>query len=635
MNSTKSLLFCSAIPSLFCRTLRDWNKNSCLFARRINYMEKPGLAKMACLLLVFCAVTTIVSPAQTFSTLVDFNGTDGANPSYVSLVQGTDGNLYGTTSGGGANSDGTVSKITPTGTLTTLYSFCSQTNCADGSIPEGGLVQGSDGNFYGTTNRGGAGICTEGCGTIFKITPKGTLTTLHAFCPLAGFACPDGSYPEAALVQGTDGNFYGTTFTGGCVTQNRFECVVAGEGTVFKITPQGTLTHLYTFCSASGCTDGAYPVAGLVQGTDGNFYGTTYQGGGLNSGTVFKITPAGALTTLYSFCSQTNCTDGSTPYGALVQGTDGNFYGTTSQGGTHTCGDPFGDVFGCGTVFKITPAGTLTTLYNFCSQTNCTDGSGPSAGLVQATDGNFYGTASVSGDPNCGTMFTFGCGTVFKITPAGTLTALYSFQASTDGAVPYGGLVQATNGNFYGTTNVAGDPTCNGDQGCGSIFSESVGLGAFVETRPTSGPEGAKIGILGQGFTSSSVVKFGGVQAETVTVTGTTFLKATVPAGALTGPVTVTTGATKLTSNHTFHVMPQVKSFTPSDGPEGTVVTITGTGLKQTRTVTFDGVKAAAHTVESDTEVKATVPTGAKTGKIAITTLGGTGTSAASFTVTE
>ena len=328
------------------------------------------------------------------------------------------------------------------------------------------------------------------------------------------------------------------------------------------------------------------------------------------------------LTTLYSFCSQTNCADGATP-NAVVQGTDGNFYGTTYVGGTSTCSG------GCGTIFKITPKGTLATLYSFCSQTNCTDGVSPTAGLVQGTDGNFYGTTYAGGTSIC----FGGCGTVFKITSGGTLTTLYSFEGGIDGSEPRGGLVQATNGSLYGTTEFAGDLTCDSGLGCGTVFSPYVGLGSFVETRPTSGIEGAKIGVLGQGFDSSSVVKFGGVQAKTVTTTGTTFLTATVPAGALTGSVTVTTGSTKLTSNHTFRVTPQVKSFTPSDGAEGTVVTITGTGLKQTRTVTFDGVEAAAHTVESDTEITATVPTGAKTGKIAITTLGGTATSATSFTI--
>jgi uncharacterized repeat protein (TIGR03803 family) len=337
----------------------------------MSQMGKLSIAKMASIVFVFCAAAAIVSPAQTFRTLLDFNGTDGYNPYYVSPVQGTDGNFYGTTNQGGGTNDGTVFKVTPAGVLTTLYNFCSETNCTDGDYPVAGLVQGTDGNFYGTTSQGGASAAPRG--TIFKITSAGTLTTLHSFCVLLGSDCPDGADPQAALVQGSDGNFYGTTYQGGCVTYSRFGCLLGNYGTVFKITPAGVLTTLYTFCSASACTDGSNPVAGLVQGSDGNFYGTTSTGGGTNYGTVFKITAAGKLTTLYSFCSATNCTDGLYPFVGLVQGTDGNFYGTTTGGG---------DAAG-GTAFKITPAGTLTTLYNFCSETDCTDGDYPIAGLVQ------------------------------------------------------------------------------------------------------------------------------------------------------------------------------------------------------------------------------------------------------------
>jgi large repetitive protein len=394
-------------------------------------------SKIIFLVSVLCAAIAIASPAQTFETpLVSFNGTNaGGSLPQAGLVQGTDGNFYGTTTG---PHFGTVFKMTPSGTLTTLYSFCSQNGCTDGTVPQAVLVQGTDGNFYGTTAIGGA----NGYGTVFKMTPSGTLTTLYSFCPQTG--CTDGKNPQAGLVQGTDGNFYGTTASGGGANN---------YGTVFKITPSGTLTSLYSFCSQSGCTDGVIPVAGLVQGTDGNFYGTTYYGGagGANNvlppgaapgdGTVFKITPSGTLTTLYSFCPQTGCTDGKNPQAGLVQGTDGNFYGTTSEGGANNYG----------TVFKITPSGTLTTLYSFCSQGGCTDGEAPYAGLIQGTDGNFYGTTLVAGANNYGTAF--------KITPSGTLTTLYSFcsqSGCTDGGYVYAGLVQGTDGNFYGTTEIGG-----------------------------------------------------------------------------------------------------------------------------------------------------------------------------------
>jgi len=213
---------------------------------------------------------------------------------------------------------------------------------------------------------------------------------------------------------------------------------------IVNASPAQILTTLYSFCSQDNCADGAGPYAGLVQSTDGNFYGITWVGGAYNQGTVFKITFSGTLSTLYSFCSQANCADGANPAGGLVQANDGNFYGTTADGGDRSNCYP-----GCGTVFKITSGGTLTTLHSF----DGTDGSYPTAGLVQSTDGNIYGTTDYGGaSDNC----TFGCGTVFKITPSGTLTALHSFSGS-DGYYP-GGLVQASDGNFYGTT-VGGNGT--------------------------------------------------------------------------------------------------------------------------------------------------------------------------------
>src|SRR5271167_3334981 len=429
-------------------------------------------------LAMFCAATAIASPAQTFNTLVNFAGTNGASPNGP-LVQGTDGNLYGTTSQGGATGGcgygcGTVFKMTPSGKLTTLYSFCAGGgSCADGSLPFAGLVQATDGNFYGTTNLGGAaGSCSGyGCGTVFKITPAGTLTTLYSFCSQPN--CADGAQSSAGLVQATDGNFYGTTIGGGA----------KGFGTVFKITPSGMLTTLHSFCAGGyPCADGADPEAVLVQATDGNFYGTTSKGGSASGGgTVFKITPSGTLTTLYIFCSQGDCSDGYQPYAGLVQATDGNFYGTTSAAGGANGG---------GTVFKITPSGMLTTIYDFCSQQNCLDGDQSYAGLVFATDGKFYGTTSNDG--------ANGEGTIFKITQNGTLTALYNFcsqQNCTDGYESQSGLVQGTDGSFYGTTFAGG---ANGD---GTVFSLSAGLAPFVETQPISGNTGAPVIILGTNLT--------------------------------------------------------------------------------------------------------------------------------------
>ncbi len=531
--------------------------------------------------------------AQTFTTLHSFNQTDGSEPE-AGLVQATDGNLYGTTYRGGAGNfgfGGAVFKITPGGTLSTLYSFCNLSQCGDGAGPYAGVVQGTDGHFYGTTSEGGTNY-----GVVFKVTPGGTFTTLHSF------ADTDGANPQAGLVQGSDGNFYGTT----PFSQASSACPL-GCGTVFKVTPGGTLTTLHTFVG----TDGFRPLARMIQGTDGNFYGTTFGGGASPvNGTVFKITPGGVLTTLHSFAG----TDGANPYGALVQATNGSFYGTTLAGGG-----------GNGTLFKITPGGTLTTLYIFCSQgSGCPDGENPRGDLIQATDGNLYGTTTGAGGSSNG-------GTVFKITLGGTLTTLYTFCSQggtkcTDGLSPVAGLVQDTNGTFYGTTNAGGS-------GLGTVFSLSMGLAPVVAAEPGSGRVGATSKLLGQGFPGTTGVSFNG-KAATYKVWSRTYLTATIPSGATTGFVTVVTPSGTLKSNKTFRVTPQITSFNPPSGPVGTPVIITGVSLTQTTRVSFGGVRATTFTVNSDTQVTATVPTGAVTGKITITTPGGTATSATSFTVT-
>jgi uncharacterized repeat protein (TIGR03803 family) len=299
----------------------------------------------------------------------------------------------------------------------------------DGAYPDAALIQASDGNFYGTTSGstcppyvcGGPGVFD---GTIFKMTAAGTVTLLHAFTG----GTMDGAAPHAALIQAADGNFYGTTSHGG--PWNR--------GTVFKMTAAGTVTLLHAF--AGGTTDGANPNAAVIQATDGNFYGTTTNGGASGRGTVFKITAAGTLTVLHAFAGGT--TDGAFPYAALIQAVDGNFYGTTRLGGP-----------GSGTVFKMTPAGTVTVLHAFtpCDPRDffcdTPDAAYPEVALIQATDGNFYGTTFVGG--------AFGWGAVFKMTPAGTVNLLHSFTGLEDGANPAAALIQATDGNFYGTASTS------------------------------------------------------------------------------------------------------------------------------------------------------------------------------------
>jgi uncharacterized repeat protein (TIGR03803 family) len=500
-------------------------------SRKSGDAKNLSLAKTACLILAFCIAAAIASPAQTFTTLASFDGTDGERP-FAGLVQGTNGNFYGTTTSGGANSSGTFFEITPTGTLTTLYNFCAQPGCSDGWGPLG-LTLAADGTFYGITEYGEINFEGNDTGTIFEITPAGQLTTIYSFCfPQQCAKKPEN--PVGTLVRGRNGDLYGTASGGG-----------SGEegGAGFEITPAGKLNTLYGFCSQPTCPDGEEPT-GLVLATNGNFYGTTFGDGQFRGcapicGTVFEMTPAGELTTVHNFCTQTDCTDGYGP-SSLLQARNGNLYGVTS-GGVHNPGCP--PYFGCGTVFEITPAGKFTTIYTFCAQANCADGTNAFS-LLQATDGNFYGTAET---------FVGDAGSVFKLAPTAEVTTLYTFcsQANcADGASPVTPMLQGTDGALYGTT-VAG-----GTDNDGVVFSLSVGLGPFVETTPTFGKVGARVMILGNNLEGATRVTFNGTDA-TITSDSDTEITTTVPTGATTGAVEVMTAdGTKLESNVVFQVIP-------------------------------------------------------------------------------
>jgi uncharacterized repeat protein (TIGR03803 family) len=421
-------------------------------SRRFDRGGNSGRLQRVCIVTAFWIATTMASPAQSFTTVHNFAGpAQGGSWPGSGLTQGVDGNLYGTTSAGGGGSCtfgcGTIFKVSPQGTLTMLYSFQEPE-----WGPSSGLIQANDGNFYGTTAYGGGSsncYAYNGCGTVYKITPEGGMTTLYSFSELAA--------PLSGVIQASDGNFYGTTYYGGGGS-----CTF-GCGTIFQLTPEGTLTTLTSFAGTNLSAPG-----GLVQATDGNLYGTTLSGGEgsayrlVGNGSVFEITPGGTLTMLYSFCAQTNCTDGGGP-GTLIQAANGNFYGTTLYGGAN----------GKGTVFEITAGGTLTTIYSFCSQPDCTDGNEPT-GLMQASDGNFYGT-TLHGSS--------GGGTIFEIN-AGKLTRIYKFSPSggvyPDGANPNAGVMQAADGSFYGTATYGGTRSDCTD-GCGTVFT--FGLPAATLSR--------------------------------------------------------------------------------------------------------------------------------------------------------
>jgi uncharacterized repeat protein (TIGR03803 family) len=461
-----------------------------------------------------------------------------------------------------------------------------------------GLIQGVDGDLYGPTSYGGA----YNDGEIFRATPSGLHKSFYSF------NCLDLLAPISALslMLASDGNFYGTAGVGYCGYQSpasvfkltakgvettlyEFPCsenscqnvsygpLLQGSdgnlygatanggsnslGSIFKITPKGVLTTIYSFCSQANCADGEITNASLVQGSDGYLYGTTAQGGtGANQcassggcGTVFKLTTAGDLTTLYSFCSRYECTDGALPNAGLVLAPDGNFFGTTSSGGN----SPYCD-YDCGTVFRITAAGKFSKLYNFCSHQGCADGWDPPSGLLVGSDGNLYGTTTYGGNPS-GIICGIGCGTIFEIELTGKLRTLYRFCSlpkCSDGAFPGAGLFQSTNGTFYGTTSNGGTDmiVCSG-VGCGTVFSLDMGLGPFVQPVMTMGKIGAKVIILGNNLTGSTAVSFNGTAAS-FTVVSDTLITTAVPSGAVTGTLSVTTPSGTLNSNGSFYVLP-------------------------------------------------------------------------------
>ncbi len=323
-------------------------------------------------------------------------------------------------------------------------------------------------------------------------------------------------------------------------------------------------------------------------------------------GVIYKITAAGAITILHNFTGYPS--DGTDPIGAMVQGNDGAFYGVTWEGGASNLG----------TIFQITSNGTYTLLHNFVGRP--ADGAYPRSGLILGSDGNLYGTTLNGGSANDGA--------IYKVTSSGQVTIVYSLCSQTncaDGFSPVVPLLQHTNGKFYGSTS--------GNSLGGSYFySLDLGLAPFVKLVNWGGKVGNTVELLGQGFTGTTGVSFNGVPAGFKNVSDT-YMTATLPPGALTGTVTVTTFTNSMASSRTFLVLPTIKSFSPGSGSVGSQVTMTGVSLTQTLRVTIGG-RSAPFTVNSDTQVTATVPAGAITGqRITITTAGGAAASSGTFAV--
>jgi uncharacterized repeat protein (TIGR03803 family) len=433
-----------------------------------------------------------MAQAQSVTTINNLGSTSASeNPVSVVPAQGRNGELYGTTAGAGGT-DGSVFALAISGREAQAYVF------TDGEGSASGLTLGSDGNFYGTTYTGGS----AGYGSLFRLSPTGAYTDLHDFQ-----GGSDGAKPFSPPIQASDGNLYGTTYG------------VDGASTIYRYEADGTFT---TICAMTS-TQGEDVTSSLIEGTDGNLYGTALAGGtGYLGGTIYKLSTAGMVLWTYPFPSGRG---GANPYGPLVQASDGNFYGTTFDGGSSG---------NYGTVFKLDQDGKVSILHTF----DYFDGDEPEAGLTQGTDGALYGTTTAGGSA--------GYGTLFNITTGGTFTLLYDFGVS--GMTPEAAPVQDTNGVFYGTTYAGGK------YGYGTVYSLNMGLGPFVTFVQPTGSIGQSAQILGQNLTGATSVTFNGVPATSFSVQSSTFMTAVVPTGATTGPVVVTTPTGTLTSNKNFTV---------------------------------------------------------------------------------
>jgi uncharacterized repeat protein (TIGR03803 family) len=517
-------------------------------------------------------MATALTSAQTFTDLAAINcSTDGCgNQQGAPLAQGRDGNLYGQSYSGGTDDDGAVWGVTPSGSISALWSF---TEMSSKNIASGGPTLGLDGNFYGVTGYGGA----NNVGFIYKITPGGVLTDVHDFNVNV-----DTGINYLPLVLGSDGNFYSF----GAYNPVWYKFTTAGKFSVVAKTAP------------------TFPQP-LILASNGTLYGVSYSGGTANDGYVFSVTTAGKIKTIYNFSG----TEGQNPVGALVQGSDGYLYGVTQQTSSSAS---------TGTIYKISTAGKFTLLSTF--PTDGSFGANIEGGLVAATDGNFYGNTTTGGTNNTGT--------VFKMTPSGTLTVLHDFsKACGDPGNAWLPLTARTDGTLYGLQT----------NGCGSDGGEIYTLSdttfkPFIIVQNYSAKSGGTIDILGNGFIGATAVDFGSIPATSFNVVSSTFMTAVVSPDAITGTVSVTTPSGKISSLRTVPILPTIQSFTPTSGPVGQLVTITGTGFTGASKVTFGGVKATSFTVVSATEITATVPTGAKTGVIAVTTAGGSG-SKGTFTV--
>lgn len=466
-------------------------------------MKKLNMVAMVC----FLSLLEGAGQSQTVSAVLSYS--DALTSGGITLAQGRDGRLYGTTSGNGSttNPDGTIFRVNTDGSAASVLF---PLDGADGKLPLYGLTLALDGNYYGTTYDGGS----SNAGVLFKIEPTGAYTPVYQF--MNGL---DGGFPAGPPIQASDGNLYGVT---GTDSQE--------EATVYRYVPStATLTTIMSL--GPNFSQGAGISAPLIQASDGTLYGTAGTGGANNCGTIFRLTTAGVLLSVYSFPCESG---GDDPIAPLLQGSDGNLYGTTVVGGKVNSTDC---ASGCGTIFRVSH-GIVSVVYRFSGYPN--DGGLATTGLVEGTDGNLYGGTGRGGANDIGTLY--------QLTTSGQYSQLYAFTDSIgEGAAS--SLMQHTNGKFYGTS-VEG-----GQNNKGGIYSLDMGLGPFIALVRYTGRVGQSVQILGQSLTGSTAVTINGVPATSFKVVTDRYMTAVIPTGATTGPVVVTTPTGTLTSNHNLQIV--------------------------------------------------------------------------------
>jgi uncharacterized repeat protein (TIGR03803 family) len=542
-------------------------------------------ASLAFMILIALAGTTLHAQFV-YVDVYDF-GSMGCLPGCVpidlgQLTRWSDGNYYGSTFQGTGNGLGTLFRFNPSSNAVNLeWQF---TDDATGFEPYAALSLGSDGNFYGTTEQ-----TITATTSVFKYTPPSTLTVIHNYTPAEGSAV-------TAPTQGRDGNFYGV------VGQSTYR--ITNPGGVYEALP-GTIVH-----------SGSYSPTPLVAALDGNLYATqwTYP----NNGTIFRLTTAGKVKVVHTF----DGAHGSVPTG-LTLAPDGNLYGTTLDGGAN----------GTGVIFKFTlPGRTLTVLHSFSSLNGSgqnSDGAEPSNGLLAASDGYLYGATSLGGNNTCGTLF--------RISTSGSFTKLAefpndSFNCLDDGSfTPIATLTENTDGTLYGLTEF-------GDGG-GNLYAlvPSIPFYNIIFAGPIWVKPGVPVQIFGDNLGEAVSVAFGGV-AGTFQPGSNTYLTAVASDNAVDGPIVVTLtnpagGQEQVQSQQNMHILPVVRNLDPARGAPGSQVGIAGGGFLGATKVTFGGIKALSFTVTTPSLIQVTVPTGAKTGKIVVTTPNGTATSTQKFVV--